>query len=240
MPDPYRDDFDALSARHAALTDELSAVRSRTREIADLQQQEVKLAGELATLQKKLDGMSSRRSLPLLDNIRIASPCTASWDEMTGDERVRFCGHCAKDVYNLSGMAREESERLLRERAGNICVRLYKRHDGTVLTADCPVGVKRKRRRRIAALAVGSGLAAAGALLYPASRPSVTTMGVLESPSDLLMGAPQVSPRPELSAVPEAPAPPPTTTAKETRPTGPLMGKFVRHAPAVKLPRSGR
>jgi hypothetical protein len=240
MTAPYRDDFDALSARHAALTEELSAVRSRTREIADLQQQEARLAGELATLQKKLDGMSTRRSLPLLDNIRIASPCTASWDEMTGDERVRFCGHCSKDVYNLSGMAREESERLLRERAGNICVRLYKRHDGTVLTADCPVGVKRKRRRRIAAVAVGGGLAAAGALLYPATRPTVVTMGAIASPHELLMGEPAALSPPDPSAVSDTPAPPTTTTAKETRPTRPLMGKPMLPTPAVKPPRPSR
>jgi hypothetical protein len=42
----------------------------------------------------------------LLDRIRIASPCKVSWDEMAGDDRVRFCGHCAKDVYDLSALGR--------------------------------------------------------------------------------------------------------------------------------------
>jgi hypothetical protein len=254
MTAPYRDDFDALSARHASLTEDLSAIRARTREMADLQQQEGRLAGEIAVLQQKLDGMSSRRSLPLLENLRIASPCTASWDEMTGDERVRFCGHCEKDVYNLSGMAREESERLLRERAGDICVRLCKRHDGTVLTADCPVGVKRKRRRQIAAAtvaAVGSGLAAAGALLYQATRPPEVTMGTMEQAyPEVLMGAVAESPHPEPSTVDPAPAPPPEATPPPktapspkptvTPPTRPLMGRVVLHPPAGKPPRSSR
>lgn len=188
--------------------------------------------------------MPARRSLPMLENIRIASPCTASWDEMTGDERVRFCGHCAKDVYNLSGMTREESERLLRERAGNICVRLYKRHDGTVLTADCPVGVKRKRRRRIVATAVGSGLAAAGALFYQeATPPHETLMGGIAVPADVMMGEP--APLPAPSTLPDVPAPPPevapppTSTAKTTHPK-PLMGRPVIRDPAMKRPPSSR
>jgi len=88
------------------------------------------------------------KTLPILDNLRIASPCTADWDEMRGDERVRFCGRCEKNVYNLSSMTRGEAEALVREKEGRLCVRLYKRADGTVLTADCPVGVRRERLRQ--------------------------------------------------------------------------------------------
>jgi hypothetical protein len=43
-------------------------------------------------------------SSPVLDNIRIASPCAADWNAMTGDERVRHCGACKKDVFNLSAL----------------------------------------------------------------------------------------------------------------------------------------
>lgn len=28
-----------------------------------------------------------------LSNIRIASPCSQKWEEMVGDEHVRFCSH---------------------------------------------------------------------------------------------------------------------------------------------------
>jgi uncharacterized protein involved in exopolysaccharide biosynthesis len=55
MTAPCRDDFDALSARHAALSEELSAIRSRTREITELQQQTARLAGELAVLRESRD-----------------------------------------------------------------------------------------------------------------------------------------------------------------------------------------
>ncbi|MCU1277921.1 MAG: hypothetical protein JWM53_1467 [bacterium] len=100
----------------------------------------------------------------LLENLRIATPCQADWDDMAGDDRVRFCGRCEKNVYNLSAMTRDEAQALVGDREGRMCVRLYQRTDGTVLTADCPVGVRRERlRARIWARV--SGVAASAALL---------------------------------------------------------------------------
>jgi hypothetical protein len=78
---------------------------------------------------------------PTLDLIRIASPCPAKWEEMTGDERQRHCSLCNLNVYNLSELSREEAEAFLAEREGRVCVRLYRRQDGTVITHDCPVGL---------------------------------------------------------------------------------------------------
>lgn len=76
-----------------------------------------------------------------LDNIRVASPCSQDWDEMSGDERARFCGECKLNVYNLSGMSRREAENLIFQSEGNrLCVRFFRRADGTILTKDCPVG----------------------------------------------------------------------------------------------------
>jgi len=76
-----------------------------------------------------------------LENIKIASPCAADWNEMIGDDRTRFCGACKLNVYNLSGMSRLEAENLILQSEGNrLCVRFYRRADGTVLTNDCPVG----------------------------------------------------------------------------------------------------
>lgn len=84
--------------------------------------------------------------IDLLSQLKIASPCTASWDEMQGDERVRFCQHCRLNVYNLSAMSRREAEALVKEKEGRLCVRFYKRRDGTVLTDNCPVGFRAARR----------------------------------------------------------------------------------------------
>ena len=44
-----------------------------------------------------------------LDNIKIASPCSADWDAMIGNERSRHCGDCKLNVYNLSGMTKTGS-----------------------------------------------------------------------------------------------------------------------------------
>ena len=92
-----------------------------------------------------------------LTKVKIASPCSADWEGMFGDERKRFCGECKLNVYNLSGMTRREAEELLENSEGRLCVRYYQRSDGTVLTADCPVGrAKVRDRLSVAATAIFS------------------------------------------------------------------------------------
>ena len=82
-----------------------------------------------------------------LDNIRVASPCSADWEQMYGTDRKRFCGDCKLNVYNLSEMTRQEAENFLVGSEGRVCVRFYRRADGTVLTRNCPVGWKTTVRR---------------------------------------------------------------------------------------------
>jgi hypothetical protein len=74
---------------------------------------------------------------------------------MTGDARVRFCDHCHLNVYNISELTRDEAEALIASTEGRICARLYRRADGSVLTKDCPVGLRALRMRvskRVAAV----------------------------------------------------------------------------------------
>ena len=82
-----------------------------------------------------------------LDNIRIAVPCGADWNEMRGNDRMRFCGECKLNVYNLSGLTQNEAENLLMASEGRVCMRVFKRSDGTVITKDCPVGWEKMKRR---------------------------------------------------------------------------------------------
>lgn len=82
-----------------------------------------------------------------LDNIHVAAPCKADWNEMFGDERRRFCAECKLNVYNLSGMTRAEAEKLLINSEGRVCVRFYRRADGSVITQNCPVGWKAFKQR---------------------------------------------------------------------------------------------
>ena len=48
-----------------------------------------------------------------LEKLRIANPCPARWEVMEGDDRVRFCQSCKKNVYNLSALQRSEAEALV-------------------------------------------------------------------------------------------------------------------------------
>ena len=82
-----------------------------------------------------------------LDNIHIASPCSANWDEMFGDARKRFCGDCKLNVYNLSDMTRQDAENLILNSEGRLCVRFFRRADGTILTKNCPVGWQAVKQR---------------------------------------------------------------------------------------------
>ena len=82
-----------------------------------------------------------------LDRVRVATPCKADWDQMIGNERVRFCSQCSLNVYNLSSMSRTDAESLIARTEGRLCIRFYRRSDGSIITKDCPVGLRAIRRR---------------------------------------------------------------------------------------------
>ena len=62
---------------------------------------------------------------------------------MEGDAWVRHCPKCTQNVYNLSAMTAGEAERLLVEHEGQVCTKLYRRTDGSVLTQRCPSSVRK-------------------------------------------------------------------------------------------------
>ena len=78
-----------------------------------------------------------KTTLQLLDKIEIASPCPVSWAQMSGNDQVRHCAQCDQKVYDLSTMTAGESLALLADSDGNVCVRLYRRKDGKIMTKDC-------------------------------------------------------------------------------------------------------
>jgi hypothetical protein len=82
-----------------------------------------------------------------LEHVRVAAPCTVDWEQMVGSERVRFCAQCKLNVYNLSEMTKQAAERLIVQNEGRLCVRFYRRRDGTILTNNCPVGLQALKRR---------------------------------------------------------------------------------------------
>jgi hypothetical protein len=95
----------------------------------------------------------------LFHHLMVASPCDASWEDMEGDGLVRFCRHCHRNVYNLSGMVEREAAAWVRETEEQLCIRFYRRPDGTLLANDCPVGWRAVRTRL---LQIGATVAASG------------------------------------------------------------------------------
>ncbi len=83
----------------------------------------------------------------LVQQISIASPCHVDWDSMTGDEKKRFCGDCKLNVYSVSTMSTAEAADFIRQSEGRVCMRLYRRKDGTIITDNCPVGLRKLRDR---------------------------------------------------------------------------------------------
>ncbi len=91
---------------------------------------------------------------------------------MKGDDAMRHCSACDQQVYQLSNMSSEQVEDFLlsrKTRGLRTCVRFYQRADGTMLTSDCSVGKKRKRKKQVlsafgavavSASAVGIGMRA--------------------------------------------------------------------------------
>lgn len=114
------------------------------------------------------------RSLPLaapaqdaFPKLQIAAPCEMEWDKMAGDDRQRFCDDCKLHVWNFAELTRGEALELLqlKEQGERVCARLFKRHDGSIITKDCPVGLAERAWKK----------ARNGSLMMAASLLSVVT-----------------------------------------------------------------
>ena len=120
----------------------------------------------------------------MLENIRIASPCSADWEKMPGDNRIRHCDACNLNVYNLAAFTEAEIRELVANRKGRLCGRIYQRRDGTVLTQNCPVGMRAMARRvsRIAgavfAVLAGNFIANRPATAQSYTRTNVSSAGL--------------------------------------------------------------
>jgi hypothetical protein len=99
----------------------------------------------------------TRDELFELGVIRTAAPCPKKWADMRGDAVKRFCDDCQLNVYDVSQLTTLEAYSLLKLSEGRVCARIYTRADGTVLTRDCPTGLRRARQRALrSALALGA------------------------------------------------------------------------------------
>lgn len=235
----YRNDEHAIEARRAEIERELQDVRSRADQFQYLKWRAKELETELAAIEQTKESLKKAR-LPMLSAAKIASPCSADWNEMKGDDRVRFCGSCQKNVFNLSALTTAEAEALIREKEGNLCARLYLRDDETVITADCPVGVRKKWLSRVAGAAVACFGAAAAVLGYRLQPPPIP-VAVAEAPPPQIIQTPIANPGMLGASDPIAP---PVVTAQSPMPT-PHINKggvrpTMRHTMGMMIPTGSR
>jgi len=98
-------------------------------------------------LEKGLDNVSTWQGMEL----RISSPCPMSWDDLVGNDRIRYCDKCKLNVYNLADMNPQEVEAIVRKTEGRLCGQLYLRGDRTASLRDCPSTARRVLFKRIVA-----------------------------------------------------------------------------------------
>src|SRR4051812_46899095 len=134
-------------------------------------------------------------------------------------DRTRFCRLCAKNVYNLSKMSAEAAAELIRQNEGQLCARIYQRRDGTVLTADCPVGLKRPILWfKEVFSAAATTVAACFCLAFPAFGDDARKV------KDSSNGQGATTPRMLMGAI--CVAPPKTNSVSQVTNTPPLLGKI--------------
>jgi len=133
----------------------------------------------------------------LVKRIYIASPCDVPWDSMEGDECKRFCGQCSLNVYNTSVMSKKQIADLIRESDGKACMKLYRRFDGTVITDDCPVGLRtvRDRIKKVACSIIAM-------LVWVGLISSAQAQGLVGAPVDVRFGVPASFPSPPKNPIP--------------------------------------
>lgn len=98
--------------------------------------------------------------------IKIAAPCNEKWEGMArvkapggpDNDRQRHCASCKLNVWNVKELTEAEVRELLLKAEGRVCGRVYRRADGTVITKDCPTGVRALRKRAMAALMMTAAL----------------------------------------------------------------------------------
>ncbi|HEV7671098.1 MAG TPA: carboxypeptidase-like regulatory domain-containing protein [Thermoanaerobaculia bacterium] len=118
-----------------------------------------------------------------LSRLRIASPCTASWDGMTGDTVRRHCAQCDRQVFDFSRMTPRQIEARVEASGGQLCARITRAGDGclvTLPTPEPPFYWTERRASPVAAALVGALLALRGAAAGSASAAAQETSAAPE------------------------------------------------------------
>ncbi|MBV9240451.1 MAG: ankyrin repeat domain-containing protein [Acidobacteria bacterium] len=127
-----------------------------------------------------------------VDSVKVGAPCSERWEEMAGNDRVRFCSHCAKSVNNLSTMTRKEAAKFARASDGKICIRyIVDPATRRPVFAEQLLQITR-RTPAVAAGALAASLAVSSAAYAQDAtpRPQPTPATVEQTTGPVLTGAP--------------------------------------------------
>jgi len=67
--------------------------------------------------------------------LAISKPCMQSWNEMSGAGAARHCAACDRTVHDLAKLTPREIMRLVDEKNRQLCARITRREDGSLVTA---------------------------------------------------------------------------------------------------------
>ncbi len=157
-------------------------------------------------------------------DFRISSPCPKRWTDLVGDDRVRYCGDCKLNVYNLSAMTPAEIAALVRGTSGRLCGQIYVRGDRKATLQDCPSGGVGALRRKIRKVASAVLVLALGLAFRGMDRPDTSNLPpwLRAAANGIEPEKPPPPPRPRMmlgEICPATPPPPgPTGTAPRAGP----------------------
>jgi len=129
----------------------------------------------------KSRSISKLRAREIVQKVTVESPCSVGWETMDGDEKVRFCGQCKLNVYNISAMSETEAAGVLTRAGGRPCVFLRRQEDGTVVSDNCPVALRSMRKRMARSAMVGLLTLTYGLALYTQSQ-NIAVPGLAVNP----------------------------------------------------------
>ena len=154
------------------------------------------------------------RRLPLVDRLRVRTPCDVGWDNMDALDDLggdRHCARCDLTVHDVSAMTRAEVETLLeaRERGERVCLHLVVREsDHAVLVADGYVERPRRAppsRMIAAAVATATAMTACSPSAPVAPHADIAIAPVENAPAPIETPTPP-SPPPVAPSIPDEPA----------------------------------
>lgn len=161
--------------------------------VEDADEARTLLLRELDEVRTSLELINPPR--PLRMRLRLVRGCDMRWENMVGDARVRHCGACDREVYDLTAMSADEVEAFVEARQHDLpCVQLHARPDGRYQDGPCAPAQRRNLKR--AALAA-AGLGLSGLLSVLATESSADVPIAHRPRADDIATHPFVEPIPE-------------------------------------------